>query len=562
MAAFSPISRRIRHVTRYVELLEVLARYGFADLTHELHLDALLERGRSIIHRRPRANFERLTRAERVRRAMEELGPTFIKMGQVLSTRPDLVPQEWADEFRKLQDDVPALHFDIIAAQLETNFPGRVKEIFKWIDPKPLAAASMAQAHRATLHDGTKVVIKALRPGIREVTATDMEILHTLAEFSESHFTDLGYSPVEVVKEFAKELTKEVDLTHEGRATDRLRGYFESDEGVVFPKVYWHATTRNILTIDEIQGILLSRLQDGQISPEDRRRVVENGARAVFRQCLEIGYFHADPHPGNLFALPGGVIAFIDCGMTGQLDNRTTQQLADLVSGVVSGDIDQVIGVVAALGDVDAEKLEDRSFRADVQSIVSQFYNTPLDRLDFGGLLKTFFAKLRANHIRCPADLILLIKALTTIESVAHRLDPSFELIPFARPYIENLVKRRYTASALRKRIRRGLMGYTELIEALPREVRTLLSQFRRNKLTVNLEHRGLNRLTHAVEHASRNISFALIIAAMLVGSSILVHAARSPGLSGLTAIGIAGFLAAAVLLVVMVISNRRYHGD
>lgn len=562
MATFSPITRRIRHVARYVELLEVLARYGFSDLVQELRLDALLDRGRSIIGRRPRANIERLTRAERVRKAMEELGPTFIKLGQVLSTRSDLVPQEWADEFRKLQDDVPALDFDIVAAQLEVNFPGRVKEIFKTIEREPLAAASMAQAHRATLHDGTKVVIKALRPGIRELTATDMEILQTLAEFSESHFSDLGYSPVEVVKEFAKELIKEVDLTHEGRATDRLRGYFENDEGVVFPKVYWEATTKSILTIDEIQGILLSRLKDGQITPEDRRKVVENGARAVFRQCLEIGYFHADPHPGNLFALPGGVIGFIDCGMTGQLDSRTTQQLADLVSGIVAGDVDQVIAVVGILGDVDPEKLEDRGFRADVQSIVSHFYNTPLDRLDLGGLLKDFFAKLRVHHIRCPADLILLIKALTTIESVAHRLDPEFELVPFARPYIEALVKQRYTVSALRKRFRRGLQGYTELIEVLPRELRSFLSQLRRNKMAINLEHRGLGRLTRAVEHASRNISFALIISAMLVGSSILVHAAKSPSLNSLTAIGIAGFIAAAVLVVVMVISNRRFRGD
>ena len=562
MPGYSPISRRIRHVHRYVELLEVLARYGFADLLQELKLDGLIEKGRGIISRRPRANFERLTRAERIRKAMEELGPTYIKMGQVLSTRPDLIPQEWADEFAKLQADVPSVPFDVIRKQLEVEFPAGVDTVFKSIKETPLAAASMAQVHRATLKDGTKVVIKVLRPGIRETTDADMDVLRAVAHFTEAHFSNLGYSPTEIVEEFAKELVKEMDLTHEGQVTERLRAYFEEDEGVVFPQVYWEATTHSVLAIDEIEGVLISRLKDGDISPEDRRKVVENGARAVLRQCLEIGFFHADPHPGNLFAMSEGRIGFIDCGMTGEIDARTTQQLADLVSGVVTGDLERVIGVVAVLANVEPEKLEERSFRADVQSIVSRFYNLPLDKLNLGGLLQEFFAKLRAHQIRCPADLMFLIKALTTIEAVARQLDPSFELVTFARPYVERLVQRRYSFGAVRTRLRRSLLGYTELLEDLPGEVRPLLSNLRRNKVTFNLEHRGLNRLTHTVEHASRNISFALIIAAMLVGSSILVNASRNPGLNGLTAIGIGGFVAAAVLAVFMTINNRRYRGD
>jgi ubiquinone biosynthesis protein len=560
--SYTPISRRIRHVHRYVELLEVFARYGFADLLQELKLDGLIERGRNIISRKPRANFERLTRAERIRKALEELGPTYVKMGQVLSTRPDLVPQEWADEFSKLQDDVPAVAFEAIKAQLEAEFPDGLETVFRSIRPEPLAAASVAQVHRAILHDGTKVVIKVLRPGIREVTESDMDVLRTVASFTEAHFKNLGYSPTEIVEEFAKELAKELDLTHEGQVTERLRGYFEDDEGVVFPQVYWEGTTRSVLALDEIHGILLSRLKEGELSTEERRKVVENGARAVLRQCLEIGFFHADPHPGNLFALPGGAIAFIDCGMTGEIDARTTQQLADLVSGIVTGDLESVLAVVAALADVAPEKLDERAFRSDVQSIVSRFYNVPLDKLNLGGLLQEFFAKLRAHRIRCPADLMFLIKALTTIESVGRQLDPSFELVPFARPYVERLVQRRYTLGAVRKRLQKSLLGYAELIEDLPREIRPLLSHLRRNKVTVNLEHRGLSRLTHAVEHASRNISFALIIAAMLVGSSILVNAARNPGLGSLTALGIAGFVASAVLVVMMIISNRRYRGD
>jgi ubiquinone biosynthesis protein len=562
MTTFPPIFRHIRHVQRHVKVLKVLARHGFAELAQQLKLDTLVERGRAILGAAHKGGVEHIPRAQRVRMVLEELGPTFVKLGQVLSTRPDLVPQEWADEFKKLQDDVPGVDYEVIHATLSAEFPGQLRRLFRSIQKKPLAAASMAQVHRARLRDGTRIVLKVLRPGIREITTTDMEILRALAEVAESHFSNLGYSPTEVVSEFAKELKKEVDLTYEGRSTERLRNFFEGDPDIIFPRVYWEASTSNVLAMDEIRGILLSRLHDGVLSQEDRRRLVENGARAVFRQCLELGFFHADPHPGNLFALPGGKIAFIDCGMTGQIEMRTSQQLADLVRGVVQGDLDQVVAVAGALADVPQDKLEDPALRADVQSIVSEFQGTPLERLNLGRVLQDFFHALRTHQVRLPANMVLLIKALTTIESVGKDLDPSFEMVTFVRPFLERLVSKRYGLSAIRSRLRRSLLQYVELVEDLPSEIRPVLAQLRRNRFTFNLEHRGLTRLTHTIEHASRNISFALIIAAMLVGSSILVLAARQPGLAGLTAIGVAGFVAAAILVVVMIVTNRRYRGD
>jgi ubiquinone biosynthesis protein len=561
MSIASPIHRHIRHAQRYFQILEVLARHGMADVIHELRLDSLLERGKALVTGGAPPEVLGLTRAERLRRVMEELGPTFVKLGQVLSTRPDLIPPEWAEEFKKLQDDVPAVPYEQIRALLDQEFEDGVGTVFSTISKKPLAAASIAQVHRARLRGGPRIVIKVLRPGIREVTATDMEILRTLAEFAESHFSNLGYSPTEVVSVFADELAREVDLAHEGRATDRLRAFFDDDDQIVFPKVYWEATTRNVLALEEIRGTLLSRLKPDDLPPEERRRLVENGARAVLRQTLEFGYFHADPHPGNLIALPEGRIAFIDCGMTGQLDARTTRQLANLVSGVATGDADSVIGVIADFGDVGPEKIEDRAFRADVHALVSHFDGAKLEHLDIGALLREFFDKLRAHSIRCPADLVLLIKALTTMESVGRDLDPTFEMVGFARPHLERLVSRRYSLSAIRDRFRKSMMRYAELAEDLPGELRMVLDQVRRNRVAVHLEHRGLERLTGTIEHASRNIAFALIIAAMLVGSAILVHASRSPGLAGLNAIGIAGLVVAAVLMIVMVLTNRRFKG-
>jgi ubiquinone biosynthesis protein len=559
MANILSINQTLRNIKRYTEILTVLARHGFGDVVVELKLDRLIERGMSLVGaRRLAPEFDHVPRQVRLRKAMEELGPTFVKLGQVLSTRPDLIPQEWADEFKKLQDDVPQVDFSVIEKRIEEEFPDRRHEVFKSIQHKAIAAASMAQVHRAVLASGTHVVIKVLRPGIREITESDMEIMRTLAHWTENHFSNLGYSPTEVVSEFARELQKEVDLTHEGRATERLRGHFVDDPNVVFPKVYWEATTQNVLALEEIKGVLLSRMKDGELSKDERRSVVANGARAVLRQCLEIGFFHADPHPGNIFALPGGRVAFIDCGMTGQMDSRTVAHLADLVSGVVSGDVDRVIAVVGVLGDLDPSKLEDRGFRADVRDFVARFQNIPLDQLNLGPLLQDFFARLRAHHVHCPADLVFLIKALTTIESVGEWLDPEFQMVDFARPYVEKLVKRKYGVAALRRRITTSLMGYAELIEDLPVELRSLLTQVRRNRLAVNLEHRGLTRLVNTIEHGSRNIAFALVIAAMLVGSAILVLAAREPGAGVLWFMGVAGFITAIVLAGLMIVSNRR----
>jgi ubiquinone biosynthesis protein len=558
--SFSPVTRRIRHVQRYAQVLEVLVRHGFADLVQQLGLDRLIDRGLAILGAAPKA-ASHIAPAVRLRQVLEELGPTFVKLGQIMSSRPDLVPEEWVEEFKKLQNQVPGVDYGIIHQQLEEEFPGRLKRLFRSIQRTPIAAGSMAQVHRARLRNGTHIVLKILRPGIREVTATDMEILQSLAEIVESHFADQGYRPTEIVQEFAKVLKREVDLMYEGRSTERLGTLFEEDPDIVFPKVYWQATTRSVLAMEEIEGTVLSNLRPDQLSREERRTLVENGARAVFMQCLEHGFFHADPHPGNLVALPGGKIAFIDCGMTGQVDARTARQLADLVTAVVAGDLDRVIAVAGAIADASQEKLDNRALRADVHAIVSEFQGTPLDRLNLGRVLQDFFTTLRTHKIRCPADIILLIKALTTIESVGRDFDPSFEMVSFVRPYLEGLVSKRYSVSAVTGRFRRGLVQYLELFEDLPGELRPIFTQLRRNKLAVNLEHRGLDRLTRTIEHASRNISFALIVAAMLIGSSICILAARSPDMAPFTIVGVAGFAASAILVVLMLISNRRNRG-
>ncbi len=550
------IPQTFRNIRRAHDVVNVLMRYGFEDIVQELGLDGLVLRGRRTLRlvRRDKT-LHREPRAVRLRKAMEELGPTFIKLGQILATRPDLIPQEWADEFANLQDNVAPVAGETIIAVIHEELGSRVEALFDHINPEPLAAASIAQVHRARLKDGTEVVLKVLRPGIHKILEADMEILELFAQFVEKYFRDLGFSPVETVDQFQRELRRETDYTLEGRSTDRMRADFENDPHINFPKIYWEASTSSVLCIEFVDGRLLSRRKPGEFTDEERETIVRNGTRAVFRQCLEFGFFHADPHPGNIIALRDeegriGPICFIDCGMTAHIDPRTAQNLADIVQGTIQGELDRVIDVVIAMTDADPIIASDRVFRAEVWEFISHFQNIDLQSLQMGTLLSEFFEKLQRNKLRCPADIVFLIKAITTIEGVGEQLCPEFDIIAEARPSIEKLVKQRYGIRALRSRLQNGMLAYAEMAETVPREVDWLLTSIRRQKLAINLEHRGLHDVTRSVEHASRNVSRALVTTALLVTSSVLVLAnSAAPTQSVILSVGaICGFVGAGAL--------------
>jgi ubiquinone biosynthesis protein len=548
------IRRGIRNTKRAAEVIAVLAKHGFRQLLSDTGIERIIERGQEILLR-SKAEASATTPVEvRVREALEELGGTFIKLGQVLSTRPDLVPQELADELRRLRSNCPRVPYPEIRKRLEEEFGDRLTSLFRSIDEVPLAAASIAQVHPAVLHDGTNVVLKIVRPGIEETIESDMDILMELARLTENRFRELGYSPTETVREFQQELTREVDLLHEGRSTDRFRRNFEDDPRIHFPVVYWPSTTRRVLTLEHVQGTLLSETDFSQMTPEQRRQIVSKGAEAVFRQCLEFGFFHADPHPGNIFAMPDGSICFIDCGMTGRIDRQTMQDLASLVMSVINSDLDHVIDATMALCSADSSLKFDRAFRRDAWSFMARFEHGTIESLDMAGLLNEFFSLLRRYRIRCPADLVFLIKALSTIQGVAREIDPAFDLIAHGRPQLEKLVRDRYGFKAAQDRVLTSLQRYLSLLEDLPNEVRDVLDQLRRREFSVNLRHHGMDRLNDdTLEHASGTIAMGMIIAGLMVGSSVLILAERAiEGSSLLRGIGVTGIVIANVLAITL----------
>jgi ubiquinone biosynthesis protein len=550
------IKRTIRNTRRFAEIVKVLSKFGFRQLVLDTGLHRLLGTAKEEINTPSGDTPETRPLPDRVRMVLEELGPTFIKLGQILSTRPDLIPPEWANEFKKLQDRCQQISFTEIYKVLILEFPGRLDQLFSSIEEAPLAAASIAQVHRATMKNGTPVVIKVLRPGARQLIEEDMDLVESLAQLLEQYFSGLGYSPTAVVKEFSRELLREINLVIEGQSTERLRRYFEDDDNISFPKVYWSATTRNVLTMQEVQGRLLSTVSPEELNENERRTIVANGTDAVFKQCLRFGFFHADPHPGNIFLLPGGKLCFIDCGMTGQLDKKTTDQLINLVAGVVKGDIDRLCRVVIELTDVNPSVTDNRDFRLELQHLTGHFQNTDLRHLNITGLLSDFFGMLQRYHIQCPGDLMLLTKALTTIEGVAEHFDPTFDVLSHVEPQIQEIVQHRHSMGAIKDRLYKTFTSSLELLEDLPVDIQRFLDHARHSRFTLNLELKRIEHLSERIDTSSRIMGIAMIIAALIVGSSILILAdrmSREPGFVG--TLGIIGLILAGINTAGFIIS-------
>ena len=549
------LGNHLRNIKRWNQILRVLTRYGFVGFLRDIGLGDVVRRilgGRSYFQ--AETEILELPVAARLRRVMEDLGPTFIKLGQVLSTRRDIVPDEWADEFAKLQSDCPRVPYEEIEELLRTTYAGKFDELFQSVDPDPIAAASMAQAHRATLANGDAVVLKILRPGIRDMIAGDMDALRFLAKLAEEHLPSMGFDPVPTVEEFARELSRETDLTNEGRATERLARMFEDDERISFPTVFWDATTKDVLCESVAPGDLLADVQPEALSSEVRRAIVTNGSRAVFHQTLEVGFFHADPHPGNIFYQPDGSLTFIDCGMTGFVDEATRLRLAEIVYGVVKNDPDMVMRAALLVADADPDSIDLRAARSDVQQLVGRFVGVPLERIDLGGVLDEFFQTLRRHDLRCPPDIVLLIKAMGTIEGVATKIDPTFDLVGFTQPYIEKLLKSRFSPKAVARRVREVSMELVNLAETAPGEISSLFRRLRKNRFRVQLDLVAIEDLVGGLEDASERLSYAVLIAALVVASSVLVLASRGGGIA--FHLGVAGFVVSATLAFVLLASG------
>jgi ubiquinone biosynthesis protein len=546
-----PTTKLIRNLPRMKEILTVAAKFGFGEVLRGSKLGEFLGKFKKI------QEVEDTPAPIRFRLALEALGPTFMKLGQVLSMRPDLIPPDWSEELANLQDNCPPVPWDEISIELEKEYKGGLDAIFSSVEETPIGDGSMAQVHRAVTKDGKDVVLKILRPNIEKVVKSDVQVLEAIASILHNHGVSLGFDPQEVIETFTEAIEHELDLRHEADSTKMLKA-LTADEYATFPEVFTELSTKRVLAIEEIRGVELTKWKDAGYTQEQRDKIVANGANAVVKQTLEVGFFHADPHPGNIFVLEKEKLCFIDCGMTGRVEESMRNDLAMLLYGVSIQNIDYVMKAFMRLGDVSPDEINERDVRKDLSDFIERFTSGPLGDVDMGSMLTSFMDGLRKHHIKCPGDLILMIKALITIEGVGKQLSPTFNLIDYAKPTIEKLVKSQLSFGAIKSRSEASVLMWAQLAERLPDDATRLLDRIRRNRLQLNVEIDSINQMTDAVDRSSRNISWALIIAALIVGSSIMVLANRSDSLDIRSLLGLFGYIFAGTLGVWRIIQHLR----
>ena len=562
------VNRTYRHLNRYQRILRVLFKYGFSDLVDYLHIDQYLETGLQMINRKPREQLDRHSRPQRLRMALEELGPTFVKLGQLLSTRPDFIPPEYLDELAKLQDSVPPFSYEEVQQIYQEEFGSDPADIFEYFDSHPLAAASIGQVHQARLLHGQvsggkqknrNVVVKVQRPDIEKLIAVDLEILAHIARLMEEHLEEVqGHRPSAIVHEFARSLSREIDFTIELSNIQRFARQFENNTEIHVPEVYPSLSTERILVLERIEGIKASDVDTLKHQGYNLPLVAERGANLVMEQIFVHGFFHSDPHPGNIFILPENVTCFIDFGQMGRLSLKDREDFADLVLSLVSGNETKVaadvLKVTIQLGELDQDELA-----LDVGEFMDRYLYLSLGELKAGRLLHDLLELVSRHKLSLKPNLYLMLKALTTVEGVGLMLDPDLELIDLARPFMRKIKFGRIKPRRLAQEVDETGTEYLTLFRDLPREARTILKQLRRGKMILKLEHRGLLPMERSLDRVSNRVSFAIVLAAQLIGSALIVLSDIPPRWYGIPVIGLAGFLVAGIMGFWLLISIIRH---
>ena len=532
-----------RDMGRLNEIAGVLIRHGLGDSVRRLGLADKLERAGHAIRWEHVADLARIEPPVQVRLAMEELGPAFVKLGQILAGRADLFGPEWIAEFGRLHSQVPAVSLEVLRPQLREDLGGEPEDVFARFDVEPLAAGSIAQVHRAQLKDGTEVVVKIRRPGITEVIEADLRLLARLAALAEAEMAAFKpYHPQQLVREFAKSLRRELDLVAECRHAERIAANLVALPHIVIPRVHWAHTGERVNVQDYVGGVPGGQLD--QLTAEagfDRPLLARRGAHAVLKMIVEDGFFHADPHPGNVFYLSGNRIAFIDFGMVGRLSARRREELLDLLLGLVERQPKAVAEVLLDWTG-DEHGLNLAQLESEIEAFVDQYHGTPLAQLNLGQMMADISAILREHHLGLPSDLALLIKAFISLEGMGRGLDPGFHMSTEALPLLRQVVRAGYRPQVLAARAWQTLRRTLAVAEQLPHDVSRLLRNARRGRLQVSIELAHLKRVGDQIDRAANRLAMALVIAALIIGASIVMTVKGGPTLFGLPAFGFLGF--------------------
>lgn len=506
---------------RYRRIITVLVEEGFGTILDQLGVRAPWIT--SLLMRRRAPEDTSLAPEQRVRRTMKRLGPTFAKIGQILSVRRDLIPESFADELARLQDEMEAFPFAEAKGAIEESFGQPLEELYAEFDEVPAAAASVGQVHMAVLHDGTPVAVKVQRPGIRDVVEADLDILRTQARRIHGR-TDVGrrFDVVALVDEFARILHEECDYVNEGENADRLREAFIGDDTVYFPRIYWELTSATVLTLERIDGIPFNRLDELDARGVDRHEIAGRGISCYYEQIFIHGFYHADPHPGNLFALEDGRVAFTDFGRAGTLTSSARAHVADLLvaiigqDGELAGDI--LLEVSRSTADVDAVGL-----KRDVTNLIRKYYNLKLNEVDTRELLFEIMSLIGRRGLTLESEFALLLTTLATIQSLGTNVDPEFHFVDSVTPFARRIIEEQTNPAAMAKGFTATVRRTMKALQGLPDNVNRALKRVADGDLRMTVRPSGFDPIMARVEQAIDRLAFALVVSAFVLGFSWLL---------------------------------------
>jgi ubiquinone biosynthesis protein len=555
---YSSLPKHIGNAVRLAEVVQVLVKHGFADLVHRIGLyESIPAKALRKLRLIEASTGAPDTIGMRLRAAFTELGPTFVKYGQILSTRPDLIGNDLCAELGKLQDRVDAQPFDVMRPIVEEDLGAPIAERFSEFNETAVASASLSQVYRARTHAGGDVAVKVQRPGVRAKIASDINLLHGIAEWVAEHVKEFEWmDPVGMIEEFERSILRELDFTIEARVIQRFRSIYSGDDRVFFPRVEMELSGPRVLTMDWIDGVRVDALDRFAERNCDPREVAVIGCHACFSQVFEHQIFHADPHPGNILVTRNNQIAFLDYGMVGHLERTDIHAMADLMRSVF--DQDSARCATALLAFTKTGEVEDpTAFVHEIASYIAFEAQSIVGRADVGRALERITQILRRHHLQLAPRFSMLLKAMATIESTARILDPAIDVTPIMRPYVEKIVVGRFSPQQLAREGQETISTLLRVARELPVDIHDLVRQARKGKLKVQLDHEGLDHLAHVTDRASNRIAFSVIAGSLIVGSSLLLatnFGARSLGYTGFSIAGALG-----VALSVSIMRSRNY---
>lgn len=556
MSVTSNISRKLKSITRYNQILRVLMKYGFEDLVQYLEDNKRYTFLQKLIPKTSRINAAKFSKWERMRLVCEELGPTFIKFGQIMSNRPDLIPLDLVFELEKLQDKVPPMPEASAKEVVETELKKKVEELFAWFEPMPFASASMAQVHKVTLHSGKRVAMKIQRPGIKALIIEDIKVMYRIANLLEARIPSLkSFDPIGLVKNFEDSILKELDFIHESINVQRFYNNLQEDDGADqfahSPLVYQEFTTGKVLALEFMSGTKIDRIKTLTEKGIDLKVTARRLSKSYFKQIFEYGFFHADPHPGNLLVMADGRICFLDFGMMGSILPRDIEIFGHLFLAITRKDVHKIITSLQRLSN-DATVKDMRALEFDISEFVEKYYVRTIHENEMSTVLLELKDIIVANGLKVPAHFFLFARSLVTLEGVILKLDPELSQFEIARPYLRKSVSKNIDPINTGKKILNSITEMGNYMEEFPRDLKNAIRRINSGEVKVDLTHKGIDPFVHTIQRVTKQLVTAFIMASLIIGSTLFIISEIEPLWRGISAWGVGGLSVALILAIGM----------